>query len=97
MASSEEPPYDITGKGEPTIGSKPKNIDILIETYRNIANAKPKQKSLEKKLLEIKPVAKILYIIIPYKMSNKIEPTNPNSSENKVNIKSVCFSGKKSK
>ena len=27
----------------------------------------------------------------------KTEPKKPNSSENKVNIKSVCFSGKNSK
>ena len=29
--------------------------------------------------------------------NNKTEPTNPNSSEKRVNMKSVCFSGKKSK
>ena len=27
VASIEEPPYDIIGNGEPTIGSKPKTID----------------------------------------------------------------------
>ena len=65
VASKEEPPQDIIGKGEPTIGSNPKTIDILIETYKKIANAKPKQNSLEKKLLEIKPVLIIRYIIKP--------------------------------
>ena len=52
MASSEEPPYDITGKGEPTIGSNPKTIDILIVTYKKIAKAKPKQNNLEKNFLK---------------------------------------------
>ena len=70
---------------------------MLIETYKKIANAKPKQNSLEKKLLEIKPVLIIRYIIKPYSSNKSIDPTKPNSSENKVNIKSVCFSGKKSK
>ena len=97
VASKDEPPYDITGSGEPTIGKSPSTIDILVATYRKIAKEKPKQKSLEKKLLEIKPVRIILYIIIEYNINKSIEPTNPNSSENKVNIKSVCFSGKKSK
>ena len=32
-----------------------------------------------------------------YNNKSPIEPTKPNSSENKVKIKSVCFSGKKSK
>ena len=39
----------------------------------------------------------IRIIIIVYKINSPTEPTNPNSSENKANIKSVCFSGKKSK
>ena len=39
----------------------------------------------------------ILNIKIAYIASNIIEPINPNSSENNVNIKSVCFSGKNSK
>ena len=30
VASIEEPPYDIIGNGDPTIGSKPKTILILI-------------------------------------------------------------------
>ena len=63
----------------------------------NIAKANPKQNNLEKLLLEIAPILKILIIIIEYKTNNPTDPINPNSSENKVNIKSVCFSGKKSK
>ena len=63
----------------------------------NIAKANPKQNNLEKLLLEIAPILKILKIIIEYKTNNPTDPINPNSSENKVNIKSVCFSGKKSK
>ena len=43
------------------------------------------------------PILIILKIIIEYNIKSPTEPTNPNSSENKVNIKSVCFSGKKSK
>jgi hypothetical protein len=30
VANIEEPPYDIIGRGEPTIGSKPKTIDKFI-------------------------------------------------------------------
>ena len=29
VANIEDPPYDIIGKGEPTIGNKPKTIDRL--------------------------------------------------------------------
>ena len=32
VASMDDPPYDIIGKGEPTIGSKPNTIDILTLT-----------------------------------------------------------------
>ena len=32
----DEPPYDIIGKGEPTIGSKPKTMLIFITTYIKI-------------------------------------------------------------
>ena len=52
----EEPPYDIIGKGAPTIGSKPNTIAIFTNTYIKIAEAKPKQYSLEKKLLTKKPI-----------------------------------------
>ena len=39
-----------------------------------------------------------LIVIVLYLIINKNdEPTKPNSSENKVKIKSVCFSGKNSK
>ena len=39
------------GSGAPTMGSNPKTIEILTNIYRKIAEAKPKQKSFEKKLL----------------------------------------------
>ena len=85
------------GSGEPTIGNKPKTIDKFTTIYIKIANAYPKQNSLAKLLLEIDPILIILNIIIEYNIKRPTEPTKPNSSENKVKIKSVCFSGKKSK
>jgi hypothetical protein len=33
VANIDEPPYDIIGKGEPTIGSKPRTILIFITIY----------------------------------------------------------------
>ena len=39
----EDPPYDIMGNGAPTIGSNPKTIEIFTNTYKKIADAKPKQ------------------------------------------------------
>ena len=74
VVSIEEPPYDIIGNGEPTIGSSPKTIDIFIDTYRKIANAKLKQKIRAKKLLESSPILITLNIIIAYKINNNIEP-----------------------
>ena len=44
------------GNGAPTIGSKPKTIEMFTNTYKNIAVAKPKQYSLAKKLLTKKPM-----------------------------------------
>ena len=41
IAIIEEPPYDIIGSGEPTMGSKPKTIIMLTTTYINKAVAKP--------------------------------------------------------
>ena len=41
IAIIEDPPYDIIGKGDPTIGSKPKTIIILTTTYIKNAVAKP--------------------------------------------------------
>ena len=32
VASIEDPPYDIMGNGDPTIGSKPKTLDIFTVT-----------------------------------------------------------------
>ena len=40
IAIMEEPPYDIIGKGEPTIGSSPNTIIILTITYKKKAVAK---------------------------------------------------------
>ena len=39
MAIIEEPPYDIIGSGEPTIGSKPNTIIIFTATYTKKAAA----------------------------------------------------------
>ena len=52
VASIEDPPYDIIGKGDPTIGKRPKTIHMFTEIYMKIAEAKPKQNSLPKKLLD---------------------------------------------
>ena len=41
VANIEDPPYDIIGKGDPTIGNKPKTILILIDIYIKIEEAKP--------------------------------------------------------
>ena len=40
IAIIEDPPYDIIGKGDPTIGSKPNTIIILTATYKKKAVAK---------------------------------------------------------
>ena len=40
VANIEEPPYDIIGNGEPTIGSNPRTILILIVIYTKIADPK---------------------------------------------------------
>ena len=40
IAIIDEPPYDIIGKGDPTIGSKPKTIIMLTATYKKKAVAK---------------------------------------------------------
>ena len=63
----------------------------------NIANAKPKQNNFAKLLRESTPILTILMIIIAYNNKSPIEPIKPNSSEKRVKIKSVCFSGRKSK
>ena len=39
--SIDEPPYDIIGKGEPTIGSNPKTIHIFTVTKINIDALNP--------------------------------------------------------
>jgi hypothetical protein len=40
IAIIEDPPYDIIGKGDPTIGSNPKTIIIFTATYMKKAVAK---------------------------------------------------------
>ena len=40
------------GSGAPTMGNKPKTMEIFTNIYKKIPEAKPKQKSFEKKLLE---------------------------------------------
>ena len=40
IAIIEDPPYDIIGSGEPTIGSKPKTIIMFTATYMKKAVAK---------------------------------------------------------
>ena len=63
IAIIEEPPYDIIGSGEPTIGSKPNTIIILTTTYRKNAVAKLKQYNFPK-LLRVKlPILRILQTI----------------------------------
>ena len=60
MDSIAEPPYDMIGNGAPTIGSKPKTIDILTATQMKKAAAKPKQYSFEKLFFDWYPIAIIL-------------------------------------
>ena len=52
VASIDDPPYDMIGNGEPTIGKRPKTIHMFTEIYMKIAEAKPKQNNLPKKLLD---------------------------------------------
>ena len=44
IAIIDEPPYDIIGNGEPTIGSKPSTIIIFTTTYKNIIKNYPESK-----------------------------------------------------
>ena len=52
VANIDDPPYDIIGSGDPTIGSKPKTIHIFTAIKIKIAEANPKQYNLPKKLLD---------------------------------------------
>ena len=52
VASIDDPPYDMIGRGDPTIGNSPKTIHMFTEMYMKIAEAKPKQNNLPKKLLD---------------------------------------------
>ena len=40
IAIIEDPPYDMIGKGDPTMGSKPKTIIMFTATYMKKAVAK---------------------------------------------------------
>ena len=60
MDNIEDPPYDMIGKGAPTIGSKPNTIAMFTKIYKNKAEEKPKQNNLEKKLLQENPILIIL-------------------------------------
>ena len=51
IAIIDEPPYDIIGSGDPTIGNNPKTIIILTTTYKKKAVPKLKQYSFPKLLL----------------------------------------------
>ena len=35
VASIDDPPYDMIGRGAPTIGSKPRTIAMFTKTYKN--------------------------------------------------------------
>ena len=74
---------------------KGKIIQKVLVKNRNLRFKVPN--NFEKKLLEIDPILIILKIITAYNNNNINEPTNPYSSEYRVNIKSVCFSGRNSK
>jgi len=56
VASIDEPPYDMIGSGDPTIGSNPVTIAIFMVTYKKIEKAKLKQNNLAKWLLEMIPM-----------------------------------------
>ena len=85
------------GSGAPTIGNNPTTIAIFTKIYKNKADAKPKQYSFAKNDLQEKPILIILKINKAYNKIRTIEPTKPSSSEKRVKIKSVCFSGKNSR
>ena len=70
---------------------------VFLATSMCFADSKKGTESEAKLLLERDPILTILNMIIKYNINRPTEPINPNSSENKVKIKSVCFSGKKSK
>ena len=77
------------GSGAPTIGIRPKTIPMFTATYKKKAVAKLKQYNLPNTLLETLPIDTIRHVITMYNNKLKIDPKNPNSSENKVKIKSA--------
>ena len=56
----DDPPYDMIGSGDPTIGNSPRTIEIFTKIYKNKADAKPKQYSFAKNDLQEKPILIIL-------------------------------------
>ena len=91
------PPYDIIGIGTPTIGSNPLTIPMFIPTYTKKLNDMPKHINLENVFLEFLEIKSILKIRKIKSKINTKHPKYPNCSAKTVNMKSVCFSGKKSK
>ena len=84
----------MNGKGAPTTGIKPETMPIFIETYKKINKEIPNIIDLFNKLFSLKKFFNNKYINIVNKKITSDEPINPISSDIKVNIKSVCFSGK---
>ena len=41
VASIDEPPYDMIGNGDPTIGNRPSTMHMFTEIYTNKADAYP--------------------------------------------------------
>ena len=68
------------------------NINEAIELSNELL--KPKEVFVEEKIIIFPAFLIIREIIIPYNNNITKDPKKPNSSVNKVNIKSVCFSGK---
>merc|ERR1711991_495726 len=94
----EEPPYDTKGRGSPTTGRSPITIDIFIIAAKKKLEIKPYARTLLKKsrlnLFAMLYVIEVITIINP---TTESVPRKPNSSPNIEKIKSVCFSGKKSR
>ena len=60
VANIDDPPQDIIGKGDPTIGSNPKTMLMLTVTKINIDEAYPQQNNFPKKLLADAPILAVL-------------------------------------
>ena len=92
-----EPPYDINGKGAPTTGNKPETMPTLTKTQLKsiktipLHNNLPNCEDCRKEMIVQYNISKTKII------KTKRAPAKPNSSPIIVKIKSVCFSGKKSR